>query len=145
MSNWVDVTSASNNSMVHNSTKSSAPKTSLGKDDFLKILTVQLSHQDPSSPLEDKDFIAQMATFSTLEQMTNLNNAFEKFSNLQMGQYASTIGKEITWTEGDSSTPLTGIVTGVSLDNGNFYYMVGDKKIPMEQVTEINEPSGNSK
>lgn len=86
-----------------------------------------------------------MATFSTLEQITNLNNAFEKFSNLQMGQYASTIGKEITWTQGDSSTPLTGIVTGVSLDNGNFYYMVGDKKIPMEQVTEIKEPSGNSK
>jgi flagellar basal-body rod modification protein FlgD len=139
MSNWVDVTSASKNSSVNNSSKSSAPKSSLGKDDFLKILTIQLSNQDPSSPMDDKDFIAQMATFSSLEQMTNLNDAFEKFSNLQMGQYASAIGKEITWTPDGSSTPTTGIVTGVSTENGNYYYLVNDQKVPMEQVTEIQD------
>ena len=39
----------------------------LGKDDFLKILMTQLQNQDPLNPMQDKDFIAQMATFSTLE------------------------------------------------------------------------------
>lgn len=141
MTSWVNVTNASNNSSVNNNSQASTTKTTLGKDDFLKILTVQLSNQDPSSPLNDKDFIAQMATFSNLEQMTNLNKMFEKFSNLQMGQYASTIGKEITWTPDGSTVSTTGVVTGVSKDNENYFYMVGDQKVPMEQVSQIKSNS----
>lgn len=137
MSNWVDVTSATNNSSLNNSSTSSTSNSSLGKDDFLKILMVQLANQDPSSPMDDTQFISQMANFSSLEQMTNLNDSFQQFTNLQMGQYASAIGKEITWTPDGSTTPTTGVVTGVSTDSGNYYYMVGGQQVPMGQVTQI--------
>lgn len=50
------------------------------KDQFLNILMTQLTHQDPMNPLEDKDFIAQMAQFSSLEQLTNLNTTMEKLT-----------------------------------------------------------------
>ncbi|NRD79362.1 flagellar hook assembly protein FlgD [Bacillus sp. BRMEA1] len=136
MSNWVNVTSSSSSPATNSSTTATS-KSSLGKDDFLKILTIQLANQDPSSPMDDKDFIAQMATFSSLEQMTNLNTSFDKFTGLQMGQYASAIGKEVTWTPDGSTTPSTGVITGVSTDGSDYYYQVGDQKVPMSQVTQI--------
>jgi flagellar basal-body rod modification protein FlgD len=137
MSDWVDITTVSKNNSIYDNNNSFQEKNKLGKDDFLRILTTQLSHQDPSSPLQDKDFIAQMATFSSLEQMTNLNTAFEKFANTQMSQYAAAIGKEISWTLEGSTSPVTGVVGGVSTQDGNYFYMVGNEKIPTENVTEI--------
>ena len=77
------------------------PSSTLGKDDFLKLLMTQLQNQDPSKPMEDTDFIAQMAQFSSLEQMTNMTSTFEKFVNQQqqsqMIAYNQFVGKEITW------------------------------------------------
>ena len=52
----------------------------LGQDDFLKLLTVQLQHQDPMSPMSDLDFIASMSSFSSLEAMTKLSTNFESFT-----------------------------------------------------------------
>ncbi|WP_245602123.1 flagellar hook assembly protein FlgD [Peribacillus kribbensis] len=73
----------------------------LGKDDFLKILMTQLQNQDPMNPLEDKDFIAQMATFSTLEQITNLGKTMDKFVSSQQQNsliaYNQFVGKDVTW------------------------------------------------
>ncbi len=142
MSSWVDITAASQNQSIFQNVTSQAEKSSLGKDDFLRILTTQLSNQDPSNPLQDRDFIAQMATFSSLEQMTNLNKTVEQFASSQMsqiGQYTNAIGKEISWTPAGNLEAVTGIVTGVSTQNGNFYYLVGEDKIPTAQVTEIKQ------
>jgi len=142
MSSWIDIAAASQNQSIFQNVTSQAEKSSLGKDDFLRILTTQLSNQDPSNPLQDRDFIAQMATFSSLEQMTNLNKTVEQFASSQMSQmsqYTNAIGKEITWTPAGNTAPVTGMVTGVSTQNGNFYYIVGEEKIPTAQVTEIKQ------
>ncbi|MFK9090541.1 flagellar hook assembly protein FlgD [Bacillus salipaludis] len=145
MSNWVDVTTVSNNNSIFNNTKTHEDKSILGKDDFLRILVTQLAHQDPSSPLQDKDFIAQMATFSSLEQMTNLNTAFGKFARSQINQYTAAIGKEISWIPDGAKSPVTGVVNGVSSQDGNYFYLVGDTKVPSYQVTEIKEVTPESK
>lgn len=139
MSTWVDVKTAYNNSSFNN-VKPYEQKSILGKDDFLKILTVQLSNQDPTNPLQDRDFIAQMATFSSLEQITNLNTSFNSFASQQISQYTNSIGKEITWTNQGATAPNTGVVKGVSAQNGIYYYLVGDAKVPVNQVTQIKEP-----
>jgi flagellar basal-body rod modification protein FlgD len=149
MSEWIDIVNVPKNNSIYKNIKPFEEKSQLGKDEFLRILTTQLSHQDPSSPLQDKDFIAQMATFSSLEQMTNLNKSFESFASSQMNQYATSIGKEISWTPTGSTSASTGVVNGISKQDGNYFYLVGNEKVPMNQVTEIkqitSEPASSDK
>jgi flagellar basal-body rod modification protein FlgD len=103
------------------------PQQSLGKDDFLKILITQLSYQDPTAPMEDKEFIAQMAQFSTLEQMTGMAKDFSKLTSMLMGNEAtSALGRSVEIIEGERN--VQGIVQAVTrgetpevLVNGNFY------------------------
>jgi len=84
------------------------PKTQLGKDDFLQILIAQLSHQDPTAPMEDTQFIAQMAQFSSLEQMTNMSSGFSKLTSLLTGSEASqAVGKKVDIEMGESKVSGT--------------------------------------
>ena len=90
--------------------KASTPN--LDKDDFLKILITQLQHQDPTAPLEDKEFIAQMAQFSSLEQMTNMSQGFQKLSGLlASSEAAGVLGRNVEVRDGESL--VSGVVSQV--------------------------------
>ncbi|MCI1208702.1 MAG: flagellar hook assembly protein FlgD [Treponema sp.] len=101
----------------------------LGKDDFLKLLLTQLSHQDPSSPMDNNQFIAQMAQFSSLEQMTNMNAGFEKMTTMMKTSDAmNAVGKTVQIDSGDMMTK--GVVESVTYGenpqvqvNGTYYDM----------------------
>ena len=88
-------------------------KDSLDKDDFLSILLTQLQHQDPTAPMDDKEFIAQLAQFSTLEQITNMSTEFSKLSNLISSSQAITLlGKSVDIMQGE--TLISGMVQEVT-------------------------------
>ena len=101
----------------------------LGKDDFLKLLLAQLSHQDPTNPMDNNEFIAQMAQFSSLEQINNMSNSFAKMAALMNSSDAvNTIGKEVEVDVGD--TTVKGVVQAATRGanpqvqiNGVFYDM----------------------
>lgn len=80
-----------------------ADNSALGKDAFLQILITQLQNQDPTSPMDDKEFISQMAQFSSLEQMQNMTKAMENLlvsqQQTQLMSYSNFIGKEVKWHE----------------------------------------------
>lgn len=107
----------------------------LGKDDFLNLLITQLKYQDPLNPVDDKEFIAQMAQFSSLEQMQNINSSVTK------SQAFSLIGKHITANVVDSETSESKVVTGevsnVRLNNGKTYVVVNGQDIPLDQITDV--------
>lgn len=99
----------------------------LDQDDFLKILITQLQNQNPSQPMEDREFIAQMAQFSSLGQMTKMSDKFTELSAALKGSGAmNLIGRDVRITRGD--TLVTGTVEAVTrgpypqiLVNGTYF------------------------
>ena len=79
---------------------SSAPVKILGKDDFLNMLIAQLQHQDPLNPADSTEFTAQLAQFSSLEQLSNIHDSLKHMEQFQASlthsQAVSYIGKEVT-------------------------------------------------
>ena len=85
----------------------------LGRDDFLKILLTQLQNQDPTKPMEDKEFIAQMAQFSSLEQMSNISRGFREMNALlSSNQALQVLGRTVEVQNGEQV--IRGTVTEVS-------------------------------
>ncbi len=111
------------------------PQQNLGKDDFLKLLITQLSYQDPTAPMQDKEFIAQMAQFSSLEQMTSMSRDFAKLTAIVSGSEASqALGKNVELVEGENV--IQGTVKAVTrgeipmvLVNGSYYNWNQVKKV----------------
>ncbi|RXZ76957.1 flagellar hook assembly protein FlgD [Paenibacillaceae bacterium] len=120
--------------------KSKEKDSTLGKDDFLKILVTQLKHQDPLQPLQDRDFIAQMAQFSSVEQLANMAKELTLMRQ-NLGTASSMINKTvewIKWSENGQSEVLTGTVESVVQKEGKLYAKVGDETILLDDVISIS-------
>ena len=129
---------------------------SLGKDAFLQILITQLQNQDPTSPMDDKEFISQMAQFSSLEQMQNMTTAMENLlssqQETQLLSYTNFIGKEVKWHEVtdqfDSNNVAIvnegkGTITELKFDNGNPIFVLDDgKELSSGNISSILSGSG---
>ena len=107
----------------------------LGIDDFLKLLISQLQNQDPTNPMEDTQFISQMAQFSSLEQMTNMSTSFSKLASLLNAQEAySVVGRTVELNVGDATT--SGIVEAATRGE-NPQVMVNGMYYSMDQIAAI--------
>src|SRR5690625_3339388 len=95
-------------SLYLNNQNKRTPSSELGKDEFMKILMAQLQHQDPLSPMDDREFISQMATFSSLEQMMNMSSSIDTLVQSQLVspviQYSHMIGKDVSYQAYDQET-----------------------------------------
>src|SRR3954451_24147861 len=98
-------------------TAAAADNNVLGKDDFLKLMVAQMKNQDPMNPADDKDNIAQMAQFSSLEQITNLATAVQDLSHrMSLTQNVGLLGHDVTYTKADG-TSGSGAVDGLQLQS----------------------------
>lgn len=126
-------TSVSANSKTVSATKDKTKDNNLGKDDFLKMLVTQLKNQDPLKPMDDTAFIAQMAQFTSLEQMQNMN------SSTLANQANGMIGKNVTWVDKDNVSH-NGKVTAASFTTGKPpELLVGDAIVEVAKVTQVTD------
>lgn len=117
-----------------------AETSEMGKEDFLKLLVAQLSNQDPLEPLNNEEFVAQMATFSQLEQLTNLNGTVESLAQGGiLSSTASLLGKTVTTSEliDEEEVEITGTVEAVSFKDGKSMMTIDGNEYDVSNIIEI--------
>lgn len=120
---------------------STTQSSAIGQEDFLKILLTQLNYQDPLKPLDNQEFLAQMAQFSSLEQTRQLNDRIDTLLTIQStSQSIGLLGKTVDVTTSSGTT--TGQVTTLTFQEGQaqLTVKVGDQfltGITLSQVTLV--------
>ena len=107
-----------------------SPVQVLGQDDFLKLLVTQMSQQDPMNPQKDTEFIAQMASFSALEQSKTMQ---QDMANLRA---ASLLGNTVT-VKGPANSLLSGQVESVEFMDGKPSLLIGGSRFEMSDVLNV--------
>ncbi len=111
----------------------------LGKDDFLRLLVVQLEHQDPTNPLDDKEFIAQMAQFSALEQMTQMNGYLENLIDGHRANLSYTLlGRQVEVFDEKTGRVNTGVVSEIDVSGGEPRISFDGLTYSVDDVTRVS-------
>ncbi len=115
----------------------------LGKDDFLKLLITELRYQDPMNPLNDREFIAQMAQFTSLEQLQNMNKLLEIFTGSQQAlsmfaQATNLIGCKVKVDTGDEDIK-EGLVEAVRFSMSGPVIIVDGKDYMLADLLEVSK------
>ncbi len=134
-----------NSDLYYQENQTRQPKQVLDKDAFLRIMIEQLKNQDPTSPMDSDKFVSQMAQFTTLEQLTNLNDQFGEMLQLQqLNQGSAMLGKQVSVAVGDET--VTGLVERVITQGETVQVVVNGTAYPLNQVLAVEEVSqpGNS-
>jgi flagellar basal-body rod modification protein FlgD len=114
----------------------------LDKDSFLKLLVAELRHQDPTQPMNDREFISQMAQFSSLEQMSNMNQSIEKLVlRSQSSDAFSLIGKEVEAVDFASQQIVRGLVSGVVYRQDGVKVIIGSAEVSLNDIHAVYLPS----
>ena len=122
---------------TNSSTASKLGAAGMGKDDFMQLLIAQLKNQDPMKPMEDKEFITQLAQFSSLEAMEKMTDQMEELTSSQMlVQAATLIGKQVS-AKLETGEVVTGTISQVKMISGQPTAVVNGKEIDTSLITQI--------
>lgn len=120
--------------------KTAASKgSSLDKDAFLQLLVAQMKYQDPLEPTDNTEYISQLATFSELEEMQNLNSGFS------LQRASGLVGQDVICKVTNSSTGNTEYVTGkvdyVVYENNKAYLSIDESLYSVDDLYEVVDPA----
>lgn len=142
-------------------------KNEMDRDAFLQLLVTQLRYQDPLEPQDNSEFVAEMAQFSSLEQMGNMSDTLAELNKLVsnidtsvlVGQLSGMIGKGVDWTEttnyaDEEGNPqvktdaLSGVITGVTVADGTTKVIVDSNgqtyQVDIANIAYVYEPDNKT-
>ncbi len=136
----ISITSASSaGNAQSDATQSVNDRVQLGKDDFLKLFITELRYQNALNPVDDREMLAQMAQFTSLEQVQNMSAVVDELARAQRATQATAlIGRTITATT-EEGEELSGVVSAVTFADGEVLLVVDGKEIPLSQVTGVSQ------
>ena len=119
---------------------SNSSNTAMQMEDFLQLLTSQISNQDPLEPMKDTEFISQMANIASLEQMQQFTKGFETFADSHKDMVAQAyLGKMVNISE--DGTDVAGLVDSVEKNkDGEVFVTVGEKNYRPANITKVSNP-----
>ena len=127
-----------------NSAASRIPTQTLTQDDFLKLIVAQMSAQDPMKPVDDTQFVAQMAQFSTLQATTSMQQSMAQMSNQQQFLQANAlIGRDVALLDGQG-TLIDGTVSKVLMTNGTPQFVVNGQAYDLSTLLSVSEPASTT-
>lgn len=120
--------------------------TKLGKDDFMKLLLATLKYQDPTQPMDTAQLLEQTSTMTNMEQMIQMTEASKRaYEAQQRVQGASMVGKTAVYDlideDGNAKTTAGKIDAVEFLAEGKVLAHIGDKKVKMEDILGIADPT----
>ena len=143
----VSSTNSATNSPLYNtdtSASSRIPVQSLTQQDFLKLIVAQMSAQDPMKPVDDTQFVAQMAQFSTLEATTSMQQTMAQISNQQeFLQANSLIGRDVALLDTQGGL-VSGTVRSVLVSSGTPQIVVNDQAYDLSALLSVAEPAATT-
>src|SRR5262245_49867967 len=130
---------SSNNTTNSTSQSQAASKTTVDYQSFLKLLVAELKNQDPTKPMESTDYVAQLATFSQVEQTVQSNSKLDQIlQSNALSQAGSLIGREITSADGNTS----GVISQVQVYSDGLMAILADgSKVVVEAGVTIKDAS----
>ena len=121
--------------MASSATTASAPM--VNQNEFIQLMVAQLKAQDPMSPTDNGQMLAQLAQFSTLSGVQQLNTSFGDMLKLQeITQGSGLIGKTVSYAD-SSGSPKSGTVESVGLTNGAIALQVGSDSVSLDQISGV--------
>lgn len=136
----MDITSIASQTATSNvQSGRSADNKSLSASDFLQLLVTEMTNQDPLDPMSDKEWMAQMAQFSSLEEMSSLNNTMSGYvQQQQAGSASAYLGRDVTILSAGGNR-VEGTVTAVNSNNaeGKITVTVDGQEYDVKQIQSV--------
>lgn len=112
-------------------------KNTMMEADFLNLLVTQLRNQDPTNPVNDKEFIGQMAQFTSLKQMSNMSESLLQFvKEFSFTKAVALVNKEVSYVD-DLGNYMNGVVDSIRVREGDTFLNVGGNEVRLDQVSEV--------
>ncbi|MBG6213587.1 MAG: flagellar hook capping protein [Cryobacterium sp.] len=136
----VESIAAASNAGLNTAATTRIPKQSMDSDVFMSLLVTQLQNQDPSSPMDTNEMIAQTTQLAMMEKITAMTTASQEGFSLQMRTSAAAmVGQTVTYSKPDG-TEVTGVATSVSFAGAVPQVTVDGNPVALDVISGVRTP-----